>query len=56
MSMNDEIEKLEKEFAISQAVAKNNMKWGAIAVAIILSFLGYNSFVALPADAKKSSR
>ena len=55
MNLNEEIEKLKKDFTVSQAVAKNNMKWGGIAVAIILSFLGYNTFVALPSDAKKAA-
>ena len=56
MNFEEEIEKLKKEFAVSQAISKNNMKWGGIAIALIISFLGYNSLVSLPSEAKKAAK
>jgi len=54
--LKKEVEKLELKLNTRLAIQAVNTKWMIVVGLIILAFLGYTSFISVPADAKKASK
>ena len=53
--LTKEVEKLELKLNTRLAIQAVNTKWLIVVGLIILAFLGYTSFISVPAEAKKAA-